>query len=168
MIKYSGNTINDWFYASDNIIKVYKNNAVCYYKISTSSPTPPTPTYEWVSYSEGDTIPYNNVKYGIRIPTQVFYDVFEFEGEFLIEFDDGATVEPDGCLFYFSYDGTMTFEIEGQSITLDYDPEVDDYLEIIFSDYSSKEWILGGFIYENEYLTEFPFGMELYEEDTPT
>lgn len=34
MIKYNENTINDWFFSTDNIIKVYKNNAVCYYKIT--------------------------------------------------------------------------------------------------------------------------------------
>ena len=36
--------INDWNYGSDNIVKVYRNNAVCYYKI-TSGDTP-TPVQE--------------------------------------------------------------------------------------------------------------------------
>lgn len=45
MIKYNNNTINDWFYSSDNIIKVYRNNAVCYYKIDSSSPSGQTPCY---------------------------------------------------------------------------------------------------------------------------
>lgn len=40
MIKYNENTINDWFYSTDNIIKVYRNNAVCYYKINSSGDTP--------------------------------------------------------------------------------------------------------------------------------
>ena len=39
MIKYNNNTINDWNFGDDNIIKVYRNNAVCYYKI-TSGDTP--------------------------------------------------------------------------------------------------------------------------------
>lgn len=39
MIKYSGNTINDWNLGDVVITKVYKNNAVCYNKINTSSPT---------------------------------------------------------------------------------------------------------------------------------
>ena len=39
MIKYNNNTINDWFYTSDNIIKVYRNNAICYYKVITSGGT---------------------------------------------------------------------------------------------------------------------------------
>ena len=34
MIKYNLNNINDWNFGEDNIIKVYRNNAVCYYKIT--------------------------------------------------------------------------------------------------------------------------------------
>ena len=44
MLKYSGNTINDWNYGASNIIKVYRNNAIVFYKVSGESPTPPTPT----------------------------------------------------------------------------------------------------------------------------
>ena len=44
MIKYNNNTINDWNFGDDNIIKVYRNGAVCYYKI-TSGDTP-TPVQE--------------------------------------------------------------------------------------------------------------------------
>lgn len=41
MIKYNNSNINDWYYDTSNIIKVYRNNAVCYYKIGG---TPPAPT----------------------------------------------------------------------------------------------------------------------------
>lgn len=44
MIKYNNNTINDWNFGNDNIIKVYRHGAVCYYKI-TSGDTP-TPVQE--------------------------------------------------------------------------------------------------------------------------
>ena len=44
MIYYNSNTINDWNFGDDNIIKVYKHGAVCYYKI-TSGDTP-TPVQE--------------------------------------------------------------------------------------------------------------------------
>ena len=40
MIKYNNSNINDWNYGDDNIVKVYRNNAVCYYKIVTSGDTP--------------------------------------------------------------------------------------------------------------------------------
>ena len=47
MIKYNSNTISDWNYGSDNIVKVYRNNAVCYYKITGGgdTPTAQTPCY---------------------------------------------------------------------------------------------------------------------------
>ena len=40
MIKYNNNTINDWNYGTSNLIKVYRNNAIVYYKVSGESPTP--------------------------------------------------------------------------------------------------------------------------------
>lgn len=41
MIKYNNNTINDWNFGDDDIIKVYKHGAVCYYKITSGdTPTP--------------------------------------------------------------------------------------------------------------------------------
>lgn len=48
MIKYNNKTINDWYFDDKNIIKVYKNNAVCYYKIVSDgdTPTPPAPSYD--------------------------------------------------------------------------------------------------------------------------
>ena len=52
MIKYNNSNINDWYYDTSNIIKVYRNNAVCYYKISY---TPPTPTFKWLATYVGGT-----------------------------------------------------------------------------------------------------------------
>ena len=40
MIKYNNNTINDWYYGASNLIKVYRNNAIVFYKVSGESPTP--------------------------------------------------------------------------------------------------------------------------------
>ena len=45
MIKYNNSNINDWYYDTSNIIKVYRNNAVCYYKIDTSTPSGQTPCF---------------------------------------------------------------------------------------------------------------------------
>ena len=42
MIKYNNSNINDWFYNASDIIKVYHNGVVCYYKITSAEP--PTPT----------------------------------------------------------------------------------------------------------------------------
>ena len=46
MIKYNSKTINNWYYGDDNIVKVYRNGAVCYYKIiSSGGTTAQTPCY---------------------------------------------------------------------------------------------------------------------------
>lgn len=44
MIYYNSNTINEWNYGSDNVVKVYRNNAVCYYKITGGGDTPTAQT----------------------------------------------------------------------------------------------------------------------------
>lgn len=40
MIKYNTKTINDWNFGASNVIKVYRNNAIVFYKFSGESPTP--------------------------------------------------------------------------------------------------------------------------------
>lgn len=40
MIKYNNNTIFHWNYDTSNVIKVYHNNAIVFYKVSGGSPTP--------------------------------------------------------------------------------------------------------------------------------
>lgn len=59
MIKYSGNTINDWNFNEANINKVYRNGAVVYQKITTGdTPTPPTPPYIQYEYVQGNGTSY--------------------------------------------------------------------------------------------------------------
>ena len=52
MIKYNNNTVNDWYFDASDIIKVYRNGAVCYYKVISSGTTP---TYQ-VCYAVVDDI----------------------------------------------------------------------------------------------------------------
>lgn len=52
MIKYNTKTINDWKFDSSNIVKVYHNGAVCYYKLEGS----PTPTGQTPCYAVVDDI----------------------------------------------------------------------------------------------------------------
>ena len=40
MIKYNNNKIFNWNYDTSNVIKVYRNNAIVFYKVSCWSPTP--------------------------------------------------------------------------------------------------------------------------------
>lgn len=51
MIKYNNSNINDWNFYTSDIVKVYRNNAVCYYKITSGdTPTPTGSTcYEIIS-----------------------------------------------------------------------------------------------------------------------
>ena len=42
MIKYSGNTINEWYFNSSEVKKVYINNSVCFTKISSGGTLPYT------------------------------------------------------------------------------------------------------------------------------
>ena len=65
MIKYNTKTINDWNFDSTNIVKVYHNGAVCYYKLEGS----PTPTGQTPCYAVVDDI----TQYQ---PTE-FVDVFD-------------------------------------------------------------------------------------------
>lgn len=69
MIKYNNSDINKLCYDTSDIIKVYRNNAVCFYKLTTGdTPTPPTPSTElqWVTYSVGDTIPNDTYIFGVK------------------------------------------------------------------------------------------------------
>ena len=52
MIKYNTKTINDWKFDATNIVKVYHNGAVCYYKLEGS----PTPTGQTPCYAVVDDI----------------------------------------------------------------------------------------------------------------
>lgn len=52
MIKYNTKTINDWYIDASNIVKVYHNGAVCYYKLEGS----PTPTGQTPCYAVVDDI----------------------------------------------------------------------------------------------------------------
>lgn len=42
MIKYNSKTLNSWNFGSTNLVKVYRNGAVVFYKVSTSSGSTPT------------------------------------------------------------------------------------------------------------------------------
>ena len=73
--------------------------------------------------------------------------------------------------FAFPYEGGVFFTINEQSQEISYDPESDEYLEIIFSDYGvNYNYNVTSFNYgeqgDTEIVYEFPFSMDLYEEDT--
>ena len=45
VIKYNNNNINDWNFGTSNVIKVYRNNAVCFYKVVGDAPSGQTPCF---------------------------------------------------------------------------------------------------------------------------
>ena len=149
-------------------------------KLCPSEEPTPTPTYHWVSYSEGDTIPSNDVynTYGFKIQTQTLFSIFNNGEQFSISFyseeKDQLFHPVSNIEFVFPYDGSeIFFEVNGQSQEISYDPESDEYLEIIFSDYGvNYNYNVASFNYGEEGSTsmvyDFPFGMDLYEEETPT
>lgn len=65
MIKYNTKTINDWYIDASNIVKVYHNGAVCYYKLEGS----PTPTGQTPCYAVVDDI--------TQYSSKEFVDVFD-------------------------------------------------------------------------------------------
>ena len=65
MIKYNSKTLNDWYFDASNIVKVYRNGAVCYYKLEGS----PTPTGQTPCYAVVDDI--------TQYSSTEFVDVFD-------------------------------------------------------------------------------------------
>lgn len=63
MIKYNNKTINDWYFDDKNIIKVYKNNAICYYRIVSGGVTPPAPVPYDEQYLTIESLEDNNTVY---------------------------------------------------------------------------------------------------------
>ena len=53
MIKYNNSNINDWYYDTSDLVKVYKGGAVCYYKVGG---TPPSPTSQTPCFAVVDDI----------------------------------------------------------------------------------------------------------------
>ena len=75
MIKYNENNINDWYFADDNIVKVYRNEDVIYQKIASGS-TPPSPSglpsgYTEVEYVENTGTTYINTSFKPNQDTRI-------------------------------------------------------------------------------------------------
>lgn len=150
--------------------KVYLGNTLLY----PQSPTPPTPTLKWVSYSEGDAIPSEGVykTYGFRIPTQTLLeDIVENDKYLEISLsseEKGESLHPVSVIEFALHSEGFFFDINGKSQEISYDPSSDEYLEIIFSDYGvNYNYSIGYVNYGDEdepsTVYNFPFDMDLYD-----
>ena len=102
MIKYNTKTINDWNFANDNLIKVYHNGAVCYYKLEGS----PTPTGQTPCYAVVDDI--------TQYSSTEFVDVFDkatekwYKLNNLNEYEEYGVYGEGRDITY--YDGKLTID----------------------------------------------------------
>ena len=171
-----GNLDISSFKVGSSDCKIYLGTTLLY----SGGTTPPTPTLKWVSYSEGDAIPSESVykTYGFKIQTQTLFNIINNGEQFSISFyseEKDQLFHPVSHIeFAFPYDGgEILFEVNGQSQEISYDPESDEYLEIIFSDYGvNYNYNVTSFNYgeigDAGIVYDFPFSMDLYEEETPT
>lgn len=133
--------------------KVYLGSTLLY----PQSPTPPTPTYEWKQYNEGDTIPASLI-YGVKL-------YLDLGADNEIDFQD---TQQSGRGIAFVYvadaDGWYGIDINTSSeidLSSYYDSSEGCYI-VLFSDLG-----YGGLpiIYPSE---QFEFDVQLYEEHVPT
>ena len=102
MIKYNTKTINDWKFDATNIVKVYHNGAVCYYKLEGS----PTPTGQTPCYAVVDDI--------TQYSSTEFVDVFDkatnkwYKLNNLNEYEEYGVYGEGRDITY--YDGKLTID----------------------------------------------------------
>lgn len=128
--------------------KIYLGDTLLY----PQNPTPPTPTYQWVLYNEGDTVPASLV-YGVKL-----YLGLEADNE--IDFED--TYQGGGVAFIYSaeYDGWYGIDLDTSSeidLSYYYDYSEGCYI-VLFSDLG-----YGGLpiAYPSN---QFEFDVDLYEQ----
>lgn len=145
---FLGDISNLQFKVGSSDCKIYLGNTLLY----SGGTTPPTPTYEWVVYSEGDTVPSSTI-YGVKL---YFDSLYSWAIDF--GFDSGIA---------FSYDGNdwTALDIEtSEQIDISSYFDADEYCyTILFSDLG-----YGGLtIYSPQpELETFVTSIDLYEEIT--
>ena len=137
--------------------KIYLGDTLLY--SGGTPPTPPTPTYKWVSYNEGDTVPdADTLVYGVKLYLDLGADN---EIDFQDSYQGG-----EGIVFMYvaDADGWYGIDMETSSeidLSSYYDSSEGCYI-VLFSDLG-----YGGLpiMYP---ASEFEFDVDLYEEYTPT
>ena len=142
MIYYNSNTINEWNFGDDNIIKVYKHGAVCYYKI-TSGDTP-TPEYKVCFAVVDDITQYQETE---------FEDVYDKATEKWYKLNNLSQYEEygvygDGRNITY-YEGKLTIDTESSKLPSGYTE-----VEYITSEHLSINLNTGTYINTNYYPTD--------------
>ena len=126
MIKYNNSNINDWFFSTDNIIKVYRNNAICYYKIDSTSPSGQTPCYAVVEnisqYTDREFVDVFNKADGkwFKLNNLNQYEEYGIYGSGRnITYYDGKLTIDDGYEYQYSGNSWVNVgEVSGGTATL--------------------------------------------------
>lgn len=149
-----GNSDISSFKVGSGDCSIYLGNTLLY-----SGGTPPTPTYEWVSYSEGDVVPTSKTFYGIRANVD---SISEPSDEVFVQ----ITCLDPSKIFEIGWDGSEWYASYGSNIITDdvYDSET-GYITIIFSNYNNETYNM---FYESTGEDTIPFDLDLYEESQPT
>ena len=129
--------------------KVYLGDTLLY----PQSPTPPTPTYQWVLYNEGDTVP-SKLFYGVKLGDPSMNEAY-------IYFGDAYNTEIDFSFDIDSEYGWYAQNLSGEQIDItEYFDETEGCYIIYFSDLG-----LGAMpIYYPAPGGSFEFDVQLYEE----
>lgn len=126
MIKYNNNTINDWYFYTSDIIKVYRNNAVCYYKIDSTSPSGQTPCFAVVE----DISQYSDTEFEdvFNKADEKWYklnNLNQYEeygvygsGRTITTYDGKLTIDGDYEYIYSGGSWVNVGEVSGSSITI--------------------------------------------------
>ena len=126
MIYYNLNAINDWNFGDDNIIKVYRNNAICYYKIDSGSPSGQTPCFAVVedisqySDTEFENVFDKETEKWFKLNNLNQYEEYGVYGSGrTITYYDGKLTIDDGYEYIYSGGSWVNLgEVSGSSITI--------------------------------------------------
>ena len=127
MIKYNTKTINDWNFDASNIVKVYHNGSVCYYKLEGSpTPTGQTPCYAVVDditqYQETEFIDVydKKTKKWYKLNNLNQYEEYGLygEGRDITHYEGKLTIDNGYEYEYSNGDWVNRGELVGSSITI--------------------------------------------------
>lgn len=128
MIKYNNSTINDWYFDDANIIKIYRNGVVCYYKVTGGgdTPTAQTPCYAVVDdisqYQETEFVNvYNKADSSwYKLNNNSLYEKYGVYGEGRnITYYQGKLTIDDGYEYIYSGSSWVNVgEVSGGTATL--------------------------------------------------